>query len=79
MDISQIAILVCGSASVYLVARTDHMKRWGYLFGLCAQPFWFWTTYHNQQWGIFIVSFWYTFSWAMGVYNYWIRGKHEHP
>lgn len=73
MDISQICIAIFGAAAIYLVSRTDHWKRWGYILGLCAQPFWLYSSWKAQQWGIFFLSFWYAYSWANGIYNYWVK------
>ena len=44
-------------------------------FGLAGQPFWFYTTWQAEQWGIFILSFFYAGAWAKGIYNYWIKTK----
>ncbi|MEN6421305.1 MAG: hypothetical protein ABFD76_05100 [Smithella sp.] len=67
MDFAQICIAVFGTTAIYLVSRRDHLQRWGYIFGLCSQPFWFYTSWEAHQWGIFALSFWYAFSWANGV------------
>ncbi len=73
MDISQFGIAIFGAAAVYLVSRKDHWKRWGYILGICAQPFWFYSAWKAKQWGIFLLAFWYTYSWLNGIYNYWIK------
>jgi len=33
---------------------------------------WFYTSITNEQWGIVALSAFYTYSWGMGIYNYWI-------
>lgn len=72
--IDQVAIGVCGVTSVFLSqAKLRHVQRWACIFGLCAQPFWFYATWTAGQWGIFGLSFIYTFGWMRGVYNFWIR------
>lgn len=73
--INQIGIMVFGVLAVYLVGRTDRAKKYGYIIGLCGQPFWFIEAIHTQQWGIFIISLFYTYSWGTGVYNNWIKHK----
>ena len=73
--ISQIIIFICGGLSVFLVARLDKWKRFGYIFGLLSQPFWFYTTIKHQQYGITILSLWYTYNWSVGIYNYWIKER----
>ena len=74
-NLSQIWIMLFGCSAVWFVGRTEHWKRWGYIFGLCSQPAWFYTTIVNEQYGITLLSFWYTYSWGQGVYNYWIKNK----
>jgi len=70
-SISQIAILILGVGSVLLVGlKNPKIARWGYLAGLCSQPFWFYTTINNHQWGIVIAAIFYTISWGNGVRNH---------
>jgi len=38
-----------------------------------AAAIWFVSRIEHGQWGIFILSLFYTYSWVQGVYNYWIR------
>lgn len=73
MDFSQIGILIFGCSAVWFVGRREKWKRWGYILGLCSQPFWFYTTITHGQYGIALLSLWYTYSWGQGVYNYWIK------
>lgn len=75
IDICQIGILIFGCSAVWFVGRKERWKRWGYILGLCSQPFWFWTTITHEQYGIALLSLWYTYSWGQGIYNYWIRGS----
>jgi hypothetical protein len=71
--ISQIVIFICGSLSIWLVGRKEHWRRWGYITGLSSQPFWYYETITNKQWILFIMCLVYTYSWAQGVYNFWIK------
>lgn len=73
--VCQIAIMLFGCSAVWLVGRTEGWRRWGYIAGLCAQPFWLFTSWKNGQWGIVFLSLWYAYSWAQGVYNHWIRPR----
>lgn len=70
--IQQIGIILFGCSAIWLVSRTENWKKWGYIVGLLSQPFWFWTAIENSQWGIFLVSLFYTYSWCQGIWNYWI-------
>jgi hypothetical protein len=72
--INQLGIFLFGMSAVLLV--NDHrpgVRRWGPVLGLIAQPFWYYTAWTHEQWGIFASSFFYTASWARGFYNCWIR------
>ncbi len=71
--ICQIGIMLCGASSVWLMSRKERWRRWGYIIGLLAQPFWFVETISKGQYGIALISLWYTYSWGMGVWNYWIK------
>ena len=67
----QLMIAILGGTAIYLVGRKDKYKKYGYISGLLSQPFWLYTTFVNEQWGIFFLSLWYTYSWANGIKNYW--------
>jgi len=69
--IAQIWIIVFGCSAIWLVGRLEHWKRWGYICGILSQPAWFYTAIVNEQWGIFVLSLFYTYSWMQGTYNYW--------
>lgn len=72
--IPQIGILLFGMTAVFLV--NDHrpsVSKWGPVCGLCAQPFWFYEAFSHEQWGIFVCSFVYCYSWMRGYYNAWWR------
>ncbi|MBU7436495.1 hypothetical protein [Paraburkholderia fungorum] len=72
--IEQIAIGLCGVTAVFLSQDPrSSRRRWSPVFGLIAQPFWFYTTWKSHQWGIFALSFFYTFSWARGFIAHWVR------
>ena len=71
--ISQIFIPVFTGLSVYLVSRTDKFHRWGYVVGLCNQPFWIYTAINNEQYGILALAGWCTFSYIKGIYNRFIK------
>ena len=71
--ISQIVILVTGVLAAWL--SQDHRyshRRYACIIAMAGQPCWFFTTYISEQWGMFILCFFYTASWAKGVFNYWI-------
>lgn len=72
--LAQLAIGLFGVTAVFLSQDPRISRRcYACLFGLAAQPFWFYTTWQAHQWGIFALSFFYTFSWARGFVAHWIR------
>lgn len=71
--IAQIAIMIFGASAIWLVGRKEHWKRWGYILGIIGQPFWFYTAYTNEQWGILIMCLFYFYAWLQGIYNHWIK------
>ena len=68
--ISQIGITIFGASAIILVARKN---KWGFVLGLIAQPFWLITSYLNKQWGVFLLSAVYIFSWAYGIYEWFYK------
>ena len=72
-NLAQVAIVILGGSAIWLLGRREDWKRWGYVLGMLSQPFWFWATLRTEQWGLFVLSIWYTFSWGQGIWNYWIK------
>jgi hypothetical protein len=72
--IDQFMIGICGATACWLSQDIQrHRQRYACLFGLLAQPFWYYAAYTAQQWGIFLVCIPYTAAWLRGFYNHWIR------
>jgi hypothetical protein len=76
-NICQIWIVLFGCSAIWFVGRKEEWKRLGYIFGLLSQPAWLYTAIEHKQWGIALLSLWYTYAWSQGVYNYWIRKDEE--
>lgn len=72
--ISQAGIAVFGVTAIFLAnIHNVAWRRWAPIVGMCSQPFWFYTTFHHEQWGMFGLVFLYTGSWGLGIYNHWIK------
>ena len=69
--ISQFVIPILSCAGVYFVTKKDRTRKYGYVFGLCSQPFWIYTTAYNHQWGLFALSLFYTYRWIHGIVTHW--------
>ncbi len=65
--ICQIGILATGLPAIWLL---NQQKRIGSLIGLIGQIFWITTTLRNHQWGMFILTLFYTASWTIGTIGY---------
>lgn len=73
LDIAEIMIFVLGSGAVFLLNLNNRWSRWGAVLGLISEPFWFLSAYASGSWGVFAVSFIYTISYVVGIYNFWFR------
>lgn len=71
----QSIILILSASSIWLVTREEDWKKYGYPIGLASQPFWAYSSFVNEQWGIFALTLFYTYSWSQGIYNYFIKTK----
>lgn len=74
----QIGIALFGVTAIFLSQDKDENRRkYACIFGLIGQPFWLYTAYSNQQWGVLILSILYTYSWYRGIKNNWINTKDD--
>jgi hypothetical protein len=79
MSFDQIAIALLGALAAWLSqARGESSRKWAPVFGMLGQPFWFYASWHAEQWGIFAVSIIYAGAWARGLWVYWISPRREH-
>lgn len=69
----QIGITLFSCAAIWLLAQKKPWARWGYIVGIVGQPCWFYTTWEHAQWGMFLVTCWFTFSYGQGIWNYWTK------
>jgi hypothetical protein len=68
-NLNQFMMLICSAISIWAFAETKY-KRLGFIAGLCGQPFWIYTTAVSGQWGMFLVSIWFTGNYIRGLWNY---------
>ena len=58
---TQFIIGVTAVLALWLVAKgTPPSRLWGSVIGLIGEPFWFYSTWVTEQWGIFFVTFMFT-------------------
>lgn len=61
-------ILITGAASIWLLADpAGKARRAGCWIGLAGQPLWFISTWHNSQWGMFLLTTAFTASYIRGL------------
>lgn len=71
--IDQIGIAVTGTVAVFLTQSTrPERRRYACLFGIVGQPFWFYSTYHAQQWGTLFICLIYATAWLKGLWTHWL-------
>lgn len=72
--LAQICIALFGVTAIWLSQDArEQVRRWAPILGLAGQPFWFYSAYTAQQWGIFALCFLYTWAWGKGLRAYWFR------
>ena len=69
---TQIAITVLSIAAVWC-SQTEEYRRYACLFGLVAQPFWFYMAVYTGQWSIACLCFVYGYCWFIGLKEHWIN------
>ena len=66
----QLGIALTGVVAIWLTQqKNEAWKKYACLFGIAGQPFWFYSAYNAEQWGIFVMCFFYTASWVLGFFN----------
>ena len=73
----QLIIAVTGIISIWLTQdESENRRKYACIFGLMGQPFWFYSTYQAELWGMFALSFVYAGAWVKGFYIFWLKPKH---
>jgi len=68
----QCAILLMGAATVWLLClKSPRWQRWGCAVGFAAEPFWLWSSWRNEQWGVFVLCWVYGAVYAVGWWRRW--------
>lgn len=72
--LAQVGIAIFGVAAIWLSQdpRVER-RRLAPVLGLVGQPFWFYSAWIGEQWGIFALSILYTYAWGKGLHTYWFR------
>lgn len=74
MNFVQIGIVFFGVFAIWLSQSDDpRYQRYACLFGLAGQPFWFYATASQEQWGMFALCVLYCIAWGRGAWVHWLR------
>lgn len=75
--IAQVFIALTGAIAIWLAQSVDYeRRRWACLVGLAGQPFWIYSSWEAEAWGMFAVTLLYTAAWSRGAYdNWWLRAQ----
>jgi hypothetical protein len=68
LNIDQIAILIFSCSSIWALSSKRYFL--GFILGLCGQPFWIYSSLTAGQYGIFLVSLWFTGNHIKGIINH---------
>jgi len=73
--IEQVMIAFTGAVAIYLTQQEKrlHLKKYACIFGLVGQPFWFYSAYTAEQYGVLALTTFYTYAWLIGFKNYWLK------
>ena len=73
IQLDQLMIGLVGGLAILLSQdQKESYRRYACLFGLVAQPFWFYSAWQGNDWGIFIVCFICTWAWVKGFRQFWL-------
>lgn len=71
--IGNLGVCILGPLSIWFLIHKQRWMRWGYIFGLASEPFWFMTAWNNRQWGVLVLVVIYTYCFTRGIWNYWVK------
>lgn len=74
--IEQFFIAITELIAVWLIQdKRVEYRKFACIFGLLGQPFWFYASYIADQWGAFILCFFFTVAWLKALKEYWFDAK----
>jgi len=70
----QVMIALTGALAIWLTQQDRaHLKKYACLVGMAGQPFWLYSAFESEQWGILALSIFYTYAWMVGIKNNWLH------
>jgi hypothetical protein len=76
--IEQLFIAITELVAIWLLQdKRESHRKFAPIFGLLGQPFWFYSSYIADQWGAFILCFFFTAAWIKGLKDYWFTKREQ--
>ena len=71
IKIEQACIFILSVTAITLVGLppSSPLQKYGFIIGLCSQPFWISFSYRTKAWAVLGLSLVYTLSWINGIKN----------
>lgn len=83
MFLTQVIIAGTGIPAIMMTqSNSATVRKWACIVAVSGQPFWFVMAWITEAWGVFIMSFFYTFAWCKGVWSFWLKpflGSSKNP
>jgi hypothetical protein len=71
--IEQTFIALTELIAIWLIQeKRKEYRKWACIFGLLGQPFWFYAAFNADQWGAFILCFFFTLAWLKSFKDNWL-------
>lgn len=72
LQADQLIIALTGSLAIWLVNdERESRRKWAGVVGLAGQPFWLYSTFAAEQWGMLFAAIAFTVSWWRGFWRCW--------
>lgn len=69
-NLLQLSLLALGACVIALLScKRLLLRRAGFALGVLHQPLWLITAWRHGQWGLFLLSVWYTLAYLNGIRN----------
>jgi len=69
-------ILLLTATAAYLGSKREiRIRRWGFLFSVASEPFWFISSWQDKNWAMFGLAVWYLYTHINGIREHWFYKK----
>ena len=69
--IAQWMIIILGGGAALLASmKKESWRKWGYVAGAFSCPFFVYTAWNKDQFGVLLLAIWYFYTWCLGIWNF---------